>query len=947
MNYLGYNKDNFVEGDSGIDNGTLRINNYILPSEAGTSGQVLTMDANNQNTSFQDASSGSLTRIGAGNNDTVSAAGGTSNQGFLPSFSGVRLTDIKNIPPGSSYVIEAQSVVRFTYDGTSPSVVSYLQTNLNLILGGTSSNTATISNQANSNVYPSPIVVGNIYRSYWYYKAVITRSDTGSIFYLNTFSTMNRFGNTNYLVNMNTTPNPPNFLAIDGDPNDTTLDFTFQFDNFLGSGTSVTYDYPSINWYISQLGQVSAPTLLTNDHTQLTNLNSGDSGHTQFALLQGRNGGQVLSGGITPLHFLTLKSHTAGLNNIVIKDLNTTFEKNIDLNNNSLLNGLGLNTQFLVASAQTETPLLVGSGGGALAITSNDLTLTENNLPGGEYINFNNTRALTYKTLDMNTNDITNANVIVRASNGNVINFDNDVFPPLITSALTIESGAGKEININADNVLKLNGNSIIHNSGTGPHQFNDSGGLQAQFTSANIEMFKNLDMKNNNINNVNQVSSSGTLTLLGALGNRCDIGVAGATRLEVEDGRVLISQFADLNIQDTVIYVQPNTMPVSFDADKTYILVGSRSTSNSYVLPDNCNIMGTGKNNSIINYTGAGSLFTSTDNNLSITDITLTSSDNAGILITASNVAKNKTINFTGLQIRNSKNVMSITGYDLIDFNNCIFTYIESGSLSPIGVRITDASKVQVSSSEFLRWFQEGGTPATTFFNGNMLEFVNVLNALNINGSFYHPQYNQNGIDLSAVTSTIEGTITSNTFIDINLNTVGGFLVLNIPPAVATNYVVEGNSIYPNLRANLTYVFSGVNASNTILSGGSNPNVINTGGLAIALVNQFSSVTAGGLATYLKKRSANFLITASANLQVIAGGAGQRVGLGLRVNGIDIPNGYSYVTLDSAGTEPKQTTLNFTGVASQNDTFELTIFNTSGNNDVLVSDLNFAGIEI
>jgi hypothetical protein len=52
-------------------------------------------------------------------------------------------------------------------------------------------------------------------------------------------------------------------------------------------------------------------------------------------------------------------------------------------------------------------------------------------------------------------------------------------------------------------------------------------------------------------------------------------------------------------------------------------------------------------------------------------------------------------------------------------------------------------------------------------------------------------------------------------------------------------------------------------------------------------------------------------------------------------------------VSLDSAGTAPKQTTLNFTGVASENDTFELTIFNASGNNDVLVSDVNFAGIEV
>ncbi|NVM47080.1 MAG: hypothetical protein HWN79_19460, partial [Candidatus Lokiarchaeota archaeon] len=128
-------------------------------------------------------------------------------------------------------------------------------------------------------------------------------------------------------------------------------------------------------------------------------------------------------------------------------------------------------------------------------------TLTENNLPGGEYINFNNTRALTYKTIDMNTNDITNVNVLVRASNGNVINFDNDIFPPLITGALTIESGAGKEININADNYLRLNANNISHNAGTGIHQFNDVGGLQVQFTNVAVDMFKTLDMKNNNIN--------------------------------------------------------------------------------------------------------------------------------------------------------------------------------------------------------------------------------------------------------------------------------------------------------------------------------------------------------------------------------------------------------------------------------------------------------------
>ena len=91
----------------------------------------------------------------------------------------------------------------------------------------------------------------------------------------------------------------------------------------------------------------------TTDHTTLANLTAGDAGHTQFALLSGRTGGQVLSGGTTNLHDLKLKSHTAGLDNVVIKDLNTEFKKDIDMNGNVIRN---LNN--------------IDAGGGSLSITN-------------------------------------------------------------------------------------------------------------------------------------------------------------------------------------------------------------------------------------------------------------------------------------------------------------------------------------------------------------------------------------------------------------------------------------------------------------------------------------------------------------------------------------------------------------------------------------------------
>jgi len=588
-------------------------------------------------------------------------------------------------------------------------------------------------------------------------------------------------------------------------------------------------------------------------------------------------------------------------------------------------------------------------------------------------------------TMNMNQNQIENVNVInntsanlqiIGQSSQSAIELD-----PNPTDGININANT-KNINVIANGDLLLKSNTSFLDIDSNLIRFLNAGVPAGQIDAAQWEIFKNvsmtnnniinindasanrvltdtlesqlggditsnnnIDMNNNNISNVNQVSSSGILTLLGALGNRCDIGVGGATRLEVEDTRVFISQFADLNIHGQVIWVKPNTMPNFFQGDTTYIFVGSRNTSNNYVLPANVKIMGTGKNNSIINYNGGSSLFSSVNENLSVSDITLTSSNNSGKLFDCSNVAQDKTINMTNVQIRNTKNGMQTVGYDLIDLNNCIFTYFESGSPSPVGVKITDCSKLQLSSCEFLRWFQEGGTPATTFFNGNMLDLNGTLNALNITGSFFHPQYDQNGIDTTLVSSVIEGTISSNTFIDINLNTPA-FQVLVVNPTIAPSYVIEGNSIYPNLRSQVTYVLSATNTTQTDLST-NNPNTLNTAGLAIGLVTQFATLTTGGLITYLKKRSANFIITASANLEVVAGGAGQQVGLGLRVNGVDIPLAYSYVTLDSAGTAPKQCTLNFTGLANQNDTFELTIFNASGNNNVIASYVNFAGIEI
>jgi len=581
------------------------------------------------------------------------------------------------------------------------------------------------------------------------------------------------------------------------------------------------------------------------------------------------------------------------------------------------------------------------------------------------------------ENLNMSSNNIINVSELNNTSNlklssvGGSLDIDSNLIQFISTAVPQgqIDAVGGWEIfnalsmtNNNINNVNALSANQVntdvIENSGSGFLTFTNLGGYTPTFTSTG------LDMNLGEIANVANVKNSGVLNINQNGGTATNFwGNGTGFRMQISNA-VFIINGTILNIHDKVIWTPPNQMPSSYLAGYTYIFVGSRTTATTQNITVDCKIMGLGKDVSFINYTGTTTLFNITDVNVEIQDLTITSSQNDGLPINATNFSlgafnngREKILNMKGVQIRNSKRGCQFFGFDLIDLNNCLFTYIESGftGAPQAFIQFTATSKVQLSSCELLRFYQEASNPTpANFYNGDMVGFRNDpvslvgIGAVNVTGCLLHPQQNQNGLFFDPTLTILENTVSSNTFIDINLNTPTYQVVQinNLAGGAGEKSVIEGNSIVPNLRSQVTYVLSATNTTPTDLSV-NNPNVLNTGGLAIGLVTQFANLTSAGLITYLKKRSANFIITASANLEVVAGGAGQQVGLGLRVNGVDVPLAYSYITLDSAGTAPKQCTLNFTGLANQNDTFELTIFNASGNNNVIASYVNFAGIEI
>ena len=121
----------------------------------------------------------------------------------------------------------------------------------------------------------------------------------------------------------------------------------------------------------------------------------------------------------------------------------------------------------------------------------------------------------------------------------------------------------------------------------------------------------------------------------------------------------------------------------------------------------------------------------------------------------------------------------MDINGYDLVDITNTLFFYIKATNF---GLRFRDTSKLEITSCELIRWFDESTIPTPSgYATVSMIELQNnnlaSFGAVNINGCIIHPQQTQNGIDIGTSSTTGFGTISSNAFINVGLTTGKVFL--------------------------------------------------------------------------------------------------------------------------------------------------------------------------
>ena len=530
MNNLGFSNDNLHIGDVRVkgQDETIIIGNenggngYILPTEKGTEGQVLTMNADNS-TSFQDASGGGGgdNVLGVGNGADINIPYAPSSAPVAniipPSFIGTRRVNIKDIAVGGSvhFYVNSRFNLQIPSAGSTDTYTNILFFITGFRADNTSVGVATPTIR-NNNYFSGAISVPADLVGYLKVEGVITRTAT------DTFKATVIAFNRRYADSLNPCQIWENVSGIEeinfpAPQDDDYIQWQLQFFNsYYTTGTFVLTN-PSVYWTLKNVSTAITPPVSTSDHTQLTNLNLGDAGHTQFALLQGRSGGQVLSGGITPANFLTLKSHTAGLNNIIIKDLNTTFEKNLQIGTNKILDTLNNSIDFIggdmnLLNTSLTNRIVIASQNNIDVLANNQIKLQVPNVSGNNVV-ITSTDTSLNQALNMNNNNI-----------NNVLN---------INSGTNINLNPTGVVDCNGD--IDMGGNRIIgvpEIVGDGSNMTIRNGGgisiLLDQAINKVVLPNNNLDMNNNVIENVNNVISSGTLNLESSGGGSQSIQLDG-----------------------------------------------------------------------------------------------------------------------------------------------------------------------------------------------------------------------------------------------------------------------------------------------------------------------------------------------------------------------------------------------------------------------------------
>jgi hypothetical protein len=392
----------------------------------------------------------------------------------------------------------------------------------------------------------------------------------------------------------------------------------------------------------------------------------------------------------------------------------------------------------------------------------------------------------------------------------------------------------------------------------------------------------------------------------------------------------------------------------INLTGDTTYILRGNVTCSSTLTVNSpSISITGINRNLDKLIYTGTGNFINVLDSDFTLRDVWLSSTTTGSLLISGSNVAasgfnngRTKVLELVDCQIRNCFDVMDINGFDLVDISNCLFFYVQAPT---IGIRFRDTSKIEISSCELIRWFDEttiGTALPPGWATCSMIELRNnnlaSYGAVNINGCIVHPQQTQNGIDIGTGSTTGFGTISSNAFITVGLTTGEIFLpeaggLPDYSQAATYTYDVFANQGLLNSISGTIMTVIG-NTSNTLLAAGV-PTNINTGGLATQQAGVRYTVTAVGRATYNGTKQVYVSLHASISYEKQGGGT-DTYNFYMYKNGALLPGSLTQVVGGTGSTASGVVSMVYGTLMTQSDYIEVYVENIASNDAMLIKDI-------
>jgi len=437
------------------------------------------------------------------------------------------------------------------------------------------------------------------------------------------------------------------------------------------------------------------------------------------------------------------------------------------------------------------------------------------------------------------------------------------------------------------------------------------------------------------------------------------DNGTIGSGRVATLTDTLTWTGGQEIRIVNSRIFkevTQASDLPATLVTNTTYIIRGEITISSNITCSvEGVEIIGIDRNQDHLIWSGTGALLTITDVNLGLNNLRFSSTQAGNSILIANNIAASgynndrlKVLTIFNCQFRGTYDVMDINGYDLVDINNSLFFYIKATNF---GLRFRDTSKIEITSCELIRWFDESSIPTPSgWATCSMIELQNnnlaSFGAVNINGCIMHPQQTQNGINIGTSSTTGFGTISSNAFVNVGLTTGSVFLpiipVLLLPDYSQTatyGYDVFANQGLLNSTSGVLMTFIGNTNDTDIIQ--NVPMAIETDGLAVAQSSVRYTVSTGGRATYNGTKQVYVSLHSTLSYDKQQNGT-DIFNFYFYKNGILLPQSQTTIEPTQNQTNIGSTSMTYGTLMTQNDYIEIYVENITSGDDIIVTDLQF-----